>query len=107
MSLSNRGTVPLGGRDPLALEIDITPSDTVSDLSVVTAASLKVWRVNNVIEVWTCAMSNQTATTLKLTHPWVEGDNDTANEGLRIWPQLTIGGRVYESSPVIVTVTQR
>lgn len=105
--LVNRGTVVAGLRAPRALVIDIYPSAAVPDLSVITAASLKVWRANNETEVWTCAMSAQTADTLTLTHPWVEGDNDTVGEGLRIYPQLTIGSDTVEALAVIVTVTQR
>lgn len=105
--LVNRGTVVAGLRSPRALVIDLVPSDSVPDLSVVTAASLKVWRANNEIQDWTCAMSAQTALTLTLTHPWVDGDNDVTGEGLRIYPQLTIDGETVEASAVIVTVAQR
>ena len=104
---TNRGTVLAGLRSPRALVIDITPSDDVPDLSVVTAAELRVFRSGNVEETWTCSMSNQSATTLTLTHPWVVGDNDTVGEGLRIYPQLTISGLVNEALGVIVTVSQR
>ncbi len=105
--LSNRGSVLVGLRSPRALVIDITPSVDVPDLSVVTAASLKVYRASGLVETWACAMSNQSADTLRLTHPWVAGDNDKVGEGLRIYPQLTIGDDVNEALGVIVTVTQR
>jgi len=105
--LVNRGTVVAGLRSPRALVIDLVPSDSVPDLSVVTAASLKVWRANNEIQDWTCAMSAQTALTLTLTHPWVAGENDIVGEGLRIYPQLTVGADIIESQDVIVTVTRR
>lgn len=104
---TDRGSVLAGLRSPRALVIDITPSDDVPDLSVVTAAELRVFRTGNTEETWTCSMSNQTATTLTLTHPWVVGDNDTVGEGLRIYPQLTISGLVNEALGVIVTVSQR
>ena len=101
------GTVLAGLRSPRALVSDITPSDDVPDLSVVTAAELRVFRSGSVEETWTCSMSNQTSTTLTLTHPWVAGDNDTVGEGLRIYPQLTISGLVNEAIGCIVTVSQR
>ena len=105
--LVNRGTVLVGLRSPRALVIDVEPSDDVPDLSTVTDASLRVYRAAGVIESWTCAMSLQTATTLRLTHPWVVGDNDTVGEGLRIYPQLTIAGLVNEAQVCIVSVTAR
>ena len=77
------------------------------DLSVITDASLTVYRASGVVESWTCTMSLQTATTLRLTHPWVVGDNDTVGEGLRIYPQLTIAGLVNEAQVCIVSVTAR
>lgn len=107
MSLSNRGTVLVGLRSPRALVIDLAPSDDVPDLSVVTEATLKVYRASGVVETWTCSMSNQSADTLRLTHPWVAGNNDVVSEGLRIYPQLTIAGEVNEALGVVVTVTQR
>jgi hypothetical protein len=105
--LVNRGTVIAGVRSPRALVIDLVPSDSVPDLSVVTGASLKVWRANNETQIWTCSMSAQTAETLTLTHPWAAGENDIVGEGLRIYPQLTIGSDTVEALAVIVTVTQR
>lgn len=105
--LVNRSTVVAGLRSPRALVIDIYPNASIPDLSVITAASLKVWRANDEIQVWTCSMSNQTADTLTLTHPWVAGENDIVGEGLRIYPQLTVGADIIESQDVIVTVTRR
>ncbi len=106
-AIINRGTVVKGLLAPRALVIDLTPNGAVPDLSVVTDASLKVWRANNEVSEWTCSMSAQTAETLTLTHPWAEGEIDVVGEGLRIYPQLTIGSDTVECTAVIVTVTQR
>lgn len=114
-ALVTRGSVVRGVRDPMALVIDLVPSVKVPNLTTVTAASLKVWR-NPAREVteeadesesWTCAMSNQTTSTLRLTHPWVEGDNDTPSEELHIYAQLTIAAEIVETRLVIVDVIDR
>jgi len=105
--MANSGTVVAGLRSPRALILDLVPSEDVPDLSLVTAASLKVWRARDVVQTWTCEMSDKTAETLTLTHPWVAGDNDTPGESLRVYAQLTIAGQINEVEVTTVTVIPR
>lgn len=109
MTLQLTGTVVQGLRSPRALEITVEPSTDVPDLSLVTAASLKVWRRNGLgdVEDWTATITSQSSSSLVLVHPWVDGDNDTPSEHLRVYAQLTIGGEVVECEPVTIYVKPR
>lgn len=73
-------SIHVGELAPASLIIDVTPSDLLPDLSIVTAVSISVQKPNSagkmVKVTWTGAMSAQTATTLKVTHPFVAGDLD-------------------------------
>jgi hypothetical protein len=104
---ATQGSTFVGIRAPRALEITYTATAAVPDFSGVTAASLRVFREDDTEQAWTCTIASQTATTIVLVHPWVSGDNDTDNETIRVFGQLTINGQVLEMLPVFVTFKPR
>lgn len=64
---------------PNSLFVDITPSDLLPDLTVVTAVAIDVLKPvgGQMTEVhWTATRSLQTATTLRASHVFVAGDLD-------------------------------
>lgn len=72
-----------------AYVLNVTPGDTGVDLSTVTAASLSVQLQDGTVATWTATRSNQTATTLKLTHTFAAAE--TAQIGTyRIVANLTV-----------------
>jgi hypothetical protein len=93
-----------GTVDPAALVIDVVPSVSVPDLSVATDADLHVLRGDGTTETWTCTMSEQTATSLRLTHPWASTDTDTPFEQLIVYARVTLPSGVRRLRPVRVTV---
>lgn len=105
--MSATGSTFVGVRAPRALEITYTPTADVPDFSTVSAASLRVFREDDTEQAWTCTIAQQSATSIVLVHPWVAGDNDTDNETIRVFGQLTIGGQVIEMKPVYVTFKPR
>lgn len=107
MSALDQGSSIVGLRAPRALKITYTPSVDVPDFSGVTAASLRVFREDDSEQAWTCSIASQSATAIVLVHPWVAGDNDTPDETIRVFGQLTIGGQVLEMKPVSVTFKPR
>lgn len=93
-----------GTVDPAALVVDLVPNKAVPDLSVVVTADLYVLRGDGTKETWTCAVSNKTASTLTLTHPWLVTDTANAFEQLVIYPRLTLPSGVRRMTPVRITV---
>jgi hypothetical protein len=90
---------------PAALVIDVVPSAlTVPDLSVATDADLHVLRGDGTTETWTCTMSDQTSTSLRLTHPWDSTDTDTPFEQIIIYARLTLPSGVRRLRPARITV---
>lgn len=65
--------------NPVAPEVyasDIVPGTSGIDLSTVTAATFSVRKPDETELSWTTTLSNQTSTTLTLTHAYVTGDVD-------------------------------
>ncbi len=75
------------------------------DLSTVSAASLSVQTPQNGYseETWTCTTSNQSATTLRLTHTYLTGEADVAGRYVVV-AVLTCTGGTVTADPVEFTV---
>jgi hypothetical protein len=67
-------TVPLGALADYAFILNVTPGEDVVDLTTVTSATFNVRRPDRSATKWTATMTNQTTTTLTLSHPYASGD---------------------------------
>jgi len=92
-----------GAVAPQAYALDITPGDSGVDLSTVSAASFKVRSAAGVESTWTVAITNQTATTLTLTHTLVAGDADSATT-LAVYATLTIPSGTVRTATKLLMV---
>lgn len=92
--------------DPDAYVLAVTPGVNTVDLSAVASAVFKVRRAADDSEsTWTATMSNQTTTTLTLTHLLVAGDIDTVRGTYAIYAQMTLGtGKKERTAPRFVTI---
>ena len=70
-----------GAKAHEALRVELRPSATVPDLTVVTSAYLDVTKSDGTSATWTCTMANQTASTLRLTHEFAADGSDVAVVG--------------------------
>lgn len=88
---------------PDAYVMHVTPGTSGLDLSTVTAAVLDVLLTDGTETTWTATMSNQTASTLTLTHILAVGD--TPQIGLyRIYAALTVPSGTQRSDPETLDV---
>ncbi len=72
-------SIHIGPIAPEALVLDLTPEVAADiDLSTVSAAVLHVQTPQNgyAEEIWACGITNQSATTLRLTHTFLAADAD-------------------------------
>lgn len=83
---------------PEAYILDITPGVSGVDLSTVSVASLKVKKPDGTLATWAVLVTNQTSTTLRLTHSYVTGDVDQAGT-YYVYAQLTIPAGTARSMP--------
>lgn len=82
-----------GAKSPEALQVNVSPSESVPDLSLVTAAEIQVVKPNGSTETWSATLSNQTTTTLRLTHVFHASGGDVATSGnYRLRVYLTVSG---------------
>lgn len=96
-------TIYQGAVAPEALAINVVPGQSGLDLSTVTAATLSVKDLAGTVSTWSATRSNQTASTLTLTHTLVAGD--TAVLGLHIvYANLTVPGGTIRTIPKTFTV---
>ena len=96
-------TVYSGAVAPESYRLNLTPGTSGVDLSTVSAASLSVQRHDGTEATWAVSMSNQTSSTLTLTHVFVVAD--TAQIGTyRIRALLTIPGGTVRSVPTSLDV---
>jgi hypothetical protein len=70
-----------GAADPEALLIDVSSSDTVPDLTVVTEASVSVRKPDGTTDTWDATISNQTTSSLRVTHVYADDGTDIADVG--------------------------
>lgn len=77
---------------------DIVPGTSGVDLSTVTAAVFSVRKPDETELTWAATLSNQTSTTLTLTHAYAAGDVDTTGRYL-VFALLTMpSGHVRTST---------
>jgi hypothetical protein len=87
---------------PDAYVLDITPGTPAFDLSTVSAALLRVRAPDGTTATWSATMSNQTATTLTLTH--VMSATDVENPGVyHIYASLTVAGGTKRTATIAQT----
>ena len=79
-------TVYVGASAPAAVHVDISPSLSLPDLSEVTDAEIAVLDYNEIERDprWSCTLSQQTATTLRVTHVLAEEGADLPRPE-RLW----------------------
>lgn len=90
--------VYVGAIAPEAYVVYVTPGDSGVDLSTVTAATFYVQDVDGTETTWSASRSNQTASTLTLTHTFASGDVDDPGE-LVIYAKLTIPSGTVRTIP--------
>ena len=74
-------SIQRGAKAPEAYVLNVTPGTSGVDLSTVTAAVLSVRLPDGTETTWTADMTNQTATTLTLTHTFDSLGAETASAG--------------------------
>ena len=87
---------------PKQYVLDLAAEDGL-DLSTVAGATLQVLRPDGTATTWTVAMSHQTPTTLRLTHPWAAGDIAKPGKYV-IYARLTVPGGELTSAPQALDV---
>lgn len=102
------GEVYQNSVSPQAFVLDVTPSDStvpggVTDMTLVSAAVFRVYLPDGTSTTWTAAMSMQSTTKLRLTHPYAAGDLATAGR-LVIFADLTTTDGTEPCSPVTLLV---
>lgn len=92
--------------DPAALRIDVSPSNALPSLAGVTSAEIRVLsRPGGGTPTWSATLSNQTATTLQLTHVFASSNADVPTPGeYRLLPVLFVGANQYRCVPVTLLV---
>lgn len=90
--------------DPDALRIDIAASNSLPDLSVVTTANIIVLASpTGALPTWSAVLSNQTATTLRVSHVFALGDVATPGT-YRLLVRLYVGSVLHRCIPVPLLV---
>jgi|CXWL01.1.fsa_nt_gi hypothetical protein len=92
------GVVYLGPVAPEAYVVDVVPGTSGVDLSTVTDAALLVLRPDGAEVVWSVTRSNQTASTLTLTHVFEATDVDVVGE-YGVYAAMTIPAGTVRSEP--------
>ena len=86
---------------PQTYTTDIVPGSSGVDLSTVSAASFVVRQPDESIASWAAALSNQTTTTLTLTHTYATGDMAIKGSYL-LYALLTVpGGKVRTATKLL------
>lgn len=70
-----------GAKAPEAYVLNVTPGESGVDLNTVSAAAFSVRLAGGTETSWTAATSNQTSSTLTLTHTFDTGGAETAQIG--------------------------
>ncbi|HZC31138.1 MAG TPA: hypothetical protein VE261_06425, partial [Gaiellaceae bacterium] len=88
---------------PEALSIDLVQGKTAIDFTTVSAAQFKVKRADGTISLWSATLSNQTATTLRVSHTFASGDVTAQDRCVGV-AHLTVPGGVVRSVPFPIEV---
>jgi hypothetical protein len=86
---------------PEAVRIDITrPTGSTFDFTTVTSADISVIESpDGSTPIWSATLSNQTATTVRLSHVFAAGETDVPGD-FRLLPRLYVGSTMYRGVPL-------
>jgi len=103
--VSVTATIYRGMRAPRAVRIDVTPSASTPDLTVVTAAEIEVRLFGSPHATWSATLSGQSATTLRLTHVFDALGAETERAGpYTLMAILTVPGGEDRVGPYLLDV---
>lgn len=91
---------------PYALRYDVTSTSGEFDLSTVTAGEFHILRGNGSEDTWSAGISNQTATSLRLTHVFISTDVPDV-ETVVVEPHLTTPSGVLVCEPKTLRVREK
>lgn len=96
----------VGAAGPEAMHVDITANSALPSLAVVTAGSLAVIdRNGRTVATWTCTLSGQSASALRLTHTFAADGSDVPKAApVRLQPLLTTPSGVRRCKVVTLKV---
>lgn len=97
-----------GALDPVSLIVNVSPSDVVPDLSLVTNAEIRSVDATGIERSWAVTIKDQSPTALQLIHPYQQVDT-AALRTLTQWVRLTVTGAANPIDTVAweLTVTHR
>lgn len=94
-----------GAKAPDAYVLNVIPGDSGIDLSTVTAATFAVRLPDGTETSWSASRSNQTTTTLRLTHTFDALGAELATQGpYVIYAALTIPSGTVRTEPLRLQV---
>jgi hypothetical protein len=99
-------TIYQGAVAPETYEMNVTPGSSGVDLLTVTAASLAVQLYDGTEVSWTATRSNQTATTLRLTHTMALADTPQIGT-YRVYAVLTVPSGTVRTTPDSLNILPR
>lgn len=94
-----------GAKPPEAYVLNVVPGDSGVDLSDVTDADFSVRLPSGAETTWAGTMTNQTASTLRVTHTFDSGGTETATSGKYVvYAVLTLPSGVVRTVPRVIHV---
>lgn len=96
-------SINIGATAPESYVMVVSAGNSGIDLSTVTAVSLKVKRYDGSLTTWAATRSEQTATSIKLTHVMALIDLTTPGQYI-VTGILTVPSGTVRSKPVILYV---
>lgn len=94
-----------GAVSPESILLNIVPGDSGLDLSTVTGASITAYHSDRTSETWSVTLSNQSESTLRLTHAFASGDTDVA-ENLVLVASLTTPSGNIRCTPLTLRIKE-
>jgi len=95
--------VPLDALDPIAVKLCVKKSCSDVDLSLVTAAAVRVYRTDGSTDIWEAEIVSQSEEELCVEHRFVAGEL-TCPGTLPLVVAMTVSGGVLLSQPMCLTV---
>lgn len=92
-----------GAVAPEGYSLDVTPGVASVDLSTVSAQVFNVKKPDGTTTTWACSRTNQTASTLTLTHTFVGADVTTPGSYV-VYAALTIPAGTVRTKPRVLVV---
>lgn len=94
-----------GAKAPEAYVLNVVPGDSGVDLSDVTDADFSVRLPSGSETTWSGTMSNQTASTLRVTHTFDASGTETATPGKYVvYAVLTLPSGTVRTAPRVLQV---